>query len=449
MRVLDLAVKGLKESFRDKKGLLFLILFPVMFIVVFRLAFGWGAPENETYTIAVLDMDDGEGPWDRQAPPWLEMVNAGMGTNLTARQFMDQLVLNGSSTAGEQFVTEFLETSMYEDGETRLFKVRTVGSLERGEELVKDEEVSALVIIPANFTSAIMGTADSAGVEEVRAHSIPVGDPLEGYAHARLDVRGVQGNMDYSFSSSIVGSILRGYTETTTLRVRQVVGSSLPGGPAPIRGTIVQGAFVSMGETEDLVAFDFIAPGLLVFGLMMATMFVTATLSMEVENNTLDRLRLTKMKALDMMGGETLRWMVIGLVQVLVLFTAVVLVGTHFAGTPGETLPYAIIIGLSVMLASVALGLVISSFVDDPEQSSNLATLVVVPLSFLTGAFFDLQLPGIEYLPWSQASTAMRQLLVYNDLGAAMGNTAICILGGLVLFAAGALIFHYKRLRGV
>jgi len=217
----------------------------------------------------------------------------------------------------------------------------------------------------------------------------------------------------------------------------------------PVKGDLVQGAFVSMGETEELVAFDYIAPGLLVFGLMMATMFVTSTLSMEVENHTLDRLRLTKMTALDMMGGETIRWMVIGLIQVLVLFAAVVLVGTHFAGTPGGTLPYAIVIGLSVMLASVALGLVISSFVDDPEQSSNLATLVVVPLSFLTGAFFDLKLPGIEYLPWSQASTAMRQLLVYNDLGAAMGNTAVCLVGGVVLFAAGAFIFHHRRLRGV
>jgi ABC-2 type transport system permease protein len=315
--------------------------------------------------------------------------------------------------------------------------------------MVKDGDVAALVIIPANFTSAVMGAADAAGVEEVRAHGIPVGDPLEGYSHARLDLRGVQGDLDYSFSSSIVESILRAYTQTTTVKVRQMVGSLLPGGPAKTQGTLVQGAFVSMGEKSELVAFDFIAPGLLVFGLMMTTMFVTSTLSMEVDNHTLDRLRLTKMRALDMMAGETVRWMVIGVIQVLVLFAAVVLVGTHFAGTPGETLPYAIVIGLCVVLASIALGLVISSFVDDPEQASNLATLVVVPLSFLTGAFFDLQLPGIEYLPWSQGSTAMRHLLIYNDVGAAMGSTLICLLGGVVLFALGATVFHYKRLRGV
>lgn len=449
MKAVNVAVKGLKESFRDKKSLAFLVLFPVMFIVVFRLAFGWGAPENETYTIAVLDMDESEGPWDNQDPPWMDVVNTGMGIDMTGRQLFDQYVLNDSASAGDQFVTEFLETSRYEDGSTRLFDVEKVSSLKRGEEMVKDGEVAVLVIIPANFTSAVMGTADAAGVEEVRAHGIPVGDPLEGYAHARLDLRGVQGDLDYSFSSSIVESILRAYTQTTMVKVRQMVGSLLPGGPAKTQGTLVQGAFVSMGEKSELVAFDFIAPGLLVFGLMMTTMFVTSTLSMEVDNHTLDRLRLTKMRALDMMGGETARWMVIGVIQVLILFAAVVLVGTHFAGTPGETLPYAIVIGLCVVLASVALGLVISSFVDDPEQASNLATLVVVPLSFLTGAFFDLQLPGIEYLPWSQGSTAMRHLLIYNDVGAAMGSTLICLVGGVVLFAMGATVFHYKRLRGV
>ncbi len=449
MRAINVAVKGLKESFRDKRSLAFLILFPVMFIVVFRMAFGWGAPENETYTIAVLDMDGGEGPWDQQDPPWMDVVNAQLYHNVTGRQFFDQFILNGSASAGDHFATGFLATSRYEDGRTLLFKVRTVGSLKRGEELVKDGEVAALVIVPANFTSAVMGAVDAAGVEELRAHSIPVDDPLEGYAHTRLDVRGVQGDMDYSFSSSIVESLLRAYTGSIAVKARQIVGGLLPGGPAPTSGTLVQGAFVSMGEKSELVAFDFIAPGLLVFGLMMATMFVTSTLSMEVDNHTLDRLRLTKMRALDMMGGETVRWMVIGIVQVLILFAAVVLVGTHFAGTPGETLPYAIIIGLCVVLASVALGLVISSFVDDPEQASNLATLVVVPLSFLTGAFFDLQLPGIEYLPWSQGSTAMRHLLIYNDVGSAMTNTLVCLVGGVVLFVIGAMVFHYKRLRGV
>jgi ABC-2 type transport system permease protein len=449
MRVVTVAVKGLKETWRDKRSLAFLMLFPLMFIMVFRMAFGWGVAENETYTIAVLDMDEGEGPWDHHDPPWMAVVNAGMSANLTGQQFFDQLVLNGSASAADQFASDFLGASMYEDGKTRLFEVRTVGSAKRGEQLVKDGDVAALVIIPANFSSAVMGTSDAAGVEEVRAHSIPVGDPLEGYANASVDVRGVQGDMDYSFCSAIVESIVRAYHEATTARVRAIVGSFLPGGPAESQGTLVQGAFVSMGEKSELVAFDFIAPGLLVFGLMMTTMFVSSTLSMEVDNHTLDRLRLTKMGALDMMGGETARWMVIGVFQVLVLFGAVVAVGTHFEGTPGEVLPYAILIGLCVVLASVALALVISSFVDDPEQASNLGTMLVVPLSFLTGAFFDLQLPGIEYLPWSQGSTAMRHLLIYNDLDAAMGNTLICLVGGVVLFIAGALIFHYKRLRGV
>ena len=42
MKFIVLAVKGIKESLRDKKNFAFLMLFPLMFLVLFRVAFGWG-----------------------------------------------------------------------------------------------------------------------------------------------------------------------------------------------------------------------------------------------------------------------------------------------------------------------------------------------------------------------------------------------------------------------
>lgn len=449
MKVVVIAVKGIKVLFRDRKSMLFIMVFPLSFMLIFRLLFGFGTPVNETYTIAVLDEDTGEGPWDTSEPSWLPIVRTGMGTNISAGELFDLLVLKGSTTTGEAFVEGFLKEAKYEDGKTSYFKVKRVGSYERAEELVKDEEVAAIVVIPRNFTSAVQGIVDAAIVSEVRAHSIPVGDPLPGYAHASVDLAGTLGNLDYSFSSSIVNAFLGVYSETQTMKARQFVGMGLPGGPAPQEGPVVGTLFQTVGETQDFIVFDFMAPGIIVFGLMMVTMYVTAHLAMEVKNKTLNRLRLTKMGALDMMGGSTLSWLVVGAAQTVVLFLVAVAVKVHVAGDYWVTIGAAMVIGVVVVLACVAVGLILSAFIDDPDQASTVATLIIVPLSFFTGAFFEIDLLATKYLPWTQGVNALRHLMLYNDWEAVLTNSITALLGGLALFALGVVVFHLKRLRGV
>jgi ABC-type multidrug transport system permease subunit len=134
--------------------------------------------------------------------------------------------------------------------------------------------------------------------------------------------------------------------------------------------------------------------------------------------------------------------------QTLLIFVVALAVGTHFAGDYLVAVPIAILIGVVVVLASIALGLIISSFVDDPEQASNLGTLIVVPLSFFTGVYFNMDLSATRYLPWTQGATAMRQALLFNNWGTAMAATLICLLGAGVMFVMGVLLFKYKRLGG-
>jgi len=447
MKFVDVMMKGLKETFRDRKGLAFMLLFPVMFMFIFRVSFGWGMPENSTYDIAVYNLDNGEGPWDSRAPPWLPAVNAAVGTNLTAPEFFGRYVLNGSADAGDQFAQQVLRQAKYDDGKTLLFKMRNVTTYEQGQELVRKGDVSAVVIIPANFTSAIQGVVDAAIVSELRAHSIPTPDPLPGYANASVDIAGTVGNMDYAFASGMLQGYIGAYTQIQTAIVRQSVGAGLPGGPAGKQGSEISAAWVSMGDTGDFTAFDWIAPGIIVFGLMMVTQWVTGTLATEVKEKTVNRLRLTKMTALDLMLGNTLRWLVIGALVTALLFVVAVGVGTHFAGDLSTTMPMAIVIGLVIVLASIALGLILSAFVNDPEQASGLATLIVVPMSFFTGAFFDLNIAAMKYFPWTQGATALRQMLVFNSMDKAITATLICLAGAMVMFVIGVLAFHFKRLR--
>jgi ABC-2 type transport system permease protein len=212
-------------------------------------------------------------------------------------------------------------------------------------------------------------------------------------------------------------------------------------------GGSVSGAFVSVKATEELTMFDIMVPGVMVFGLMMQAIGVTLTMGTEVKNRTLHRLRLTKMTAFDLLGGTTIRWMALGALQVVIFFLVAMGLGVNMAGDLWITVPTAILIALVVVLATLSLGLIISAYVDDPEQATNLSFLVVMPMAFFTGAFFPVDFAFASVLPWTQGANALNKAMLYADIGDAMIHTGYCLMGALVLFAAGVIVFSRHRLR--
>jgi ABC-2 type transport system permease protein len=205
--------------------------------------------------------------------------------------------------------------------------------------------------------------------------------------------------------------------------------------------------YVSIGETDEFTLFDWQAPGIIIFALMMTAIYVTATLATEVKNKTLQRLRLTKMTSVDMMGGTTLRWLFIGTFQLIIMLAVIWALGVHFAGDFWPTFGAIFIISLVAILASISLGLIISAFVDDPEQAGNIGTAIVVPMSFLTGAFFPMDVAIAQVLPWTQASLALKQVMLYADWELAATHTMYALVAAMVVFIIGVVLFQRKRLR--
>ncbi len=448
MKVIVLAVKGIKESFRDIKNIAFLLAFPLMFLVLFRVAFGFGTEATATYDILILDEDDGEGPWDQTDPQWLPLYNSAMGTDYTGSEFFHNVILEGKTdTAGEYFVDEVLRTATYEGNEKKMFNIKMVSSREEGEDIVSKGNAALLVVIPANYSSAVQGVVDQAIVDEVRAHSVSMNASSDQYAHTKLELTGELGNFDFSFASSLVSGQLMQYLAVLEGTVRYAVGSTFPDGPATQEGGSVGVVFVSIGETDEFTLFDWQAPGIIIFALMMTAIYVTATLATEVKNKTLQRLRLTKMTSFDMMGGTTLRWLFIGTFQLIIMLVVIWALGVNFAGTFGPTFGAIFIISLVAILASISLGLIISAFVDDPEQAGNIGTAIVVPMSFLTGAFFPMDVAAAQLLPWTQASLALKQVMLYADWEVAATHTMYAFVAATVVFVIGVVLFQRKRLR--
>jgi ABC-2 type transport system permease protein len=130
---------------------------------------------------------------------------------------------------------------------------------------------------------------------------------------------------------------------------------------------------------------------------------------------------------------------------------------------PEANLGLAIFIALIGAVASVALGLILAALVKNEDQAGTVAPGLIVPLSFLTGAFFPM--PGVtlsenflgsgkplnlfDVLPWTQCVTSLKKVLTFgadfNDVAMEIG---LMITFTIILFIIGVVLYHKKRLRG-
>ncbi|MEU3194017.1 ABC transporter permease [Streptomyces sp. NPDC006992] len=89
-------------------------------------------------------------------------------------------------------------------------------------------------------------------------------------------------------------------------------------------------------------------------------------------------------------------------------------------------------------LAFMSIGLLVGSFAKTEEAANGMAQLVILPMAFLSGAFFPLDnAPGwiravSEFLPLKHLASAMQDVLTRGE----SWGTALPVMGGLLLFAA-------------
>ena len=111
-----------------------------------------------------------------------------------------------------------------------------------------------------------------------------------------------------------------------------------------------------------------------------------------------------------MVGGPAARWRsAIGLVQAA-LFLAVAMLPV-FGLRPTPTWPLALPVLVAGVAAFLALGVLVGTFADTPEAVGAVANFVMVPMAFLSGSFFPLELmPG-----WLQTVSRALPLRYFND----------------------------------
>ncbi len=417
MKFLSIAIKDLKEILRDRRGFLFILLFPMLFMLVFGFAFG-GQGSNTPHNLAIINYDQGS-------------------------------VLNNQSVNFGNNLTQMLETAKYPNSTISLFNVSTPSEITANQQL-KNETIDAELIIPQNFSQATVSLINNTILETT--------NPLASSSNtsnitSTLIIRGDTGYINFGTTQGILVGLLSQYKDGVVTSTQNNVKGTPGAQPTEYLSSTVQ----PIAGTANFTTFDFLAPGMIVFAIILLATTIAANLTREVEKGTLARLRLSKMRGFDLLFGGLLPWSLIVVAQVIILLAVAIEIGFHYQGGINSIL-LAILVGVIGGIASISLAMIIAAFAKNDRQAANLGTLITVPTSFLVGAFFPLPQEPItimshtfviyEIIPWYNTLEALRSVLTYGAGWSSISyQVGLSILLTIILFVIGVALFSWTRLR--
>ena len=419
MKFATIASKGLKEMVRDRRLLAMTILFPLVFMLVFGYAFGAGGGQNTPYSIVVLNNDVG-----------------------TILSYGNSEYFN----FGDNF-TQVLEDLKYENSTVSMFTLQNA-TRDEALNLLMKRSIACIVTIPEDFSDAMQATINST-IRTTLTSLSPL--PEAENVTAMIVIEGDNGYMNFGITQSIIRGVLSNYVETVQSETVQQISQTIPESiQIGMEQKHISVESVSVSGTRAFAAFDYQAPGIIIFGLLMGSIGIAGALARENESQTLSRLKISLMRSFDLLFGTLLPWTLLAIVQLLILFGVALGIGFHWVGGLSSLL-IAILIGGIAGVACVSLGLLVAAFSKSEAQAGTLGTLVSVPLSFFIGAFFPLpsQTEVVTvFLPWRQAFTALTSVLTYgSQLQEVMPNILAMTIETAVLFAIGVIAFAKIRLK--
>ncbi|MGA2884119.1 MAG: ABC transporter permease [Halobacteriota archaeon] len=448
VKFLSLAIKALKQTIRDRRSLFFLLLFPVVFMIIF--AFAFGSPSSlgtgtAPHEIAVINLDAG----------------ATVSINNTTQHVND----------GASF-TQLLENITYAQTDTHMFTLNNV-SADQAQTMLKSRGLDAVITIPENFSQAVVALANASARAETTSDiglrvingstaQLPVNLtlPKQSNVTAQVIVEGDTGSAAFGAAQGLISNLLEQYQSQIQATAIRQVDATLAQNQSQSNASIdyISAAVQPLTGTRSLTLFDYQAPGLIVFALLMQVSSVAQDLTRESDRGTLGRLKLSNMRSFDLLFGTLLTWILIAVAQILLLLGVAVALGFSWADG-ANSIGLAVLVGIIGGIASISLGLLLAAFTTNERQAAQLGVLIAVPVSFLTGAFFPLpnEILGTAFgttfqvydlLPWTQVADALRQVLIYGSgFGAVAVYVGFAIVLTAILFVVGVISYSRVRLR--
>jgi ABC-2 type transport system permease protein len=388
---LRIAKKDLTELFRNRLGLVLLIIMPLFMMVMV----GFIYPSNGTVSnlpVALVNEDSG---------------------------------FNNTFVPSQTFIS-MLQTINNQTGTMVLSNVSSVAQVK---DMVQRGDLEGGIVIPSNFSESF-STGQQGTIIIVTDQSNPqISAQIQGVLHTIFDEMGT------TIAQNQVQMLNPAYNSTSSL--------------AAVKPYNIQTEGVVSGNPS---YFDFIAPGIMAMTVMMSVMTgLPVAISQEKEIGTMDGMMVAPVNRLSILLGKTLAQTGRGLIQgVIILALAIGIFGVAIQGS--ILLVFALL--LLGVFSFVGLGIVITSFTKDQETAQMLMMTLMFPMMFLSGVFFPIQqMPWYmqdisKLLPLTYASDALRKVMV---LGAGVSQISaeliILIAFGIVMIAIALPVFRRMMTR--
>jgi len=387
-----IAWKDLLELFRNRLGLVMLILMPLFMMVMV----GFIYPSNNTLNNVPVALANQDAPFY-------------------------------GSTAGSQ---AFLSVLHGINNSTGMLTITNATGADEIKDLVQKGDVEGGIVIPSNFTQSIISGEQGTVIIVTDQSNPQVSATIQAALTAVFQKMGTalaQSNVERLNNSTV--------NENNSLAIVQPYNIQTQG--------VASGHFSY---------FDFIAPGIVAMTVMMSVMTgLPAAISHEREIGTLDGMMVAPINRLSIILGKTLAQTARGLLQgAVILALATVLFGVTIHGS------ILLVIGLLLLgvFSFVGLGVVLTSFAKDQETAMMLMMTLMFPMMFLSGVFFPIQqMPWYmqdisKVLPLTYASQALRKVMVLGaGVPAIATELTVLIVFGAVMTAIALPVFRRAMTR--
>jgi ABC-2 type transport system permease protein len=387
-----IAWKDLTELFRNRLGLVLLIVMPLFMMVMV----GFIYPSN-----------------------------GGTVSNLKVGLVSNDLGFDGSQVPSQTFFSMLGGIN----SQTGMLALSNVSSFEEIKDLIQKGELEGGILIPENFSESVLSGQQGKIVIVTDESNPQISAQIQGVLHTVFDQMG----------TAVAQQKVEGLNPTVNAT------NSL----AIVKPYSIQSEGVVSGSPS---YFDFIAPGIMAMTVMMSVMTgLPVAISQEKEIGTMDGMMVAPINRLSIILGKTLGQVARGLLQgIIILVLAIGLFGVAIHGN------IFLVFGLLLLgvFSFVGLGIVITSFTKDQETAQMLMMTLMFPMMFLSGVFFPIQqMPWYmqdisKFLPLTYASDALRKVMVLGaDIPAISTDLIVLIAFGVVMTAIAVPVFRRMMTR--
>jgi ABC-2 type transport system permease protein len=407
MRIIDLAIKDLTELVRDWKAALFLVIMPVAFTLLFGFAFGGFGGEEQEPRLPVGFIDQGGG-----------RLGASLLSLLDASGAVRPVILEGQDTDPAS-----------------------------AEEQVRDEDLAAVVIVPAGYNDKLLAgepvqlvvivdegkTAGLTAQGEIQAAALRLAGAAE---TARLSARAYEAQTPFGdeaarqqFLAEAIDRAIQAWQEP------------------PLTVAVTESSVEEEGETIMQSGFSHTSPSMMVQFGIAGLMGAATVLILERKSRALRRLLTTAISRTEIILGHYLAMFVMIMVQFVILVAF-----GELLGVPYHREPLAILLVIAATAAwTAALGLLIGVLAKTEDQVIVFSLIPMLVLAGMGGVWVPLEFTGKAFqaighlLPTAWAMDGLENIVV-RGLGfeSVLLPVAIMLAYAMALFAAAAWRFRFE-----